>query len=163
MNKRFWGPDNLATLSVYIFLVAVMMVMIIIQLSLAEATNWLVVIIAGFAVTVLTTFYLMTLKKDKWDEMDEYYSGPKKIDKFLLVVLLLSMCIEGILFTLYAVMFIMTWNQEPPYPHKWSEITMFWVILVSLVMGITALIKSMLIPKNIHGKYQQLRANKQGQ
>ena len=148
MNKRCWGPDNLATLSVYIFLVAVMMVMIITQLSLAEATNWLVVIIAGFAVTVLTTFYLMTLKKDKWDEMDEYYSGPKKIDNFLLVVLLLTMCIEGILFTLYAVMFIMTWNQEPPYPHKWSEITMFWVIFVSLAMGITALIKSMLTPKH---------------
>lgn len=124
------------------------MVMIITQLSLAEATNWLVVIIAGFAVTVLTTFYLMTLKKDKWDEMDEYYSGPKKIDNFLLVVLLLTMCIEGILSTLYAVMFIMTWNQEPPYPHKWSEITMFWVIFVSLAMGITALIKSMLTPKH---------------
>lgn len=161
MNKRFWGPENLATLSVYIFIVAVMVEMIINQLSFAEATNWLVVIIAGFAVTVLTTLYLITLKKDKWDEMDEYYSGPKKIDKFLLVVLLLSMCIEGILFTLYAVMFIMTWNQEPPYPHKWSEITMFWVIFVSLVMGITALIKSMLIPKYIHGKYQKMRANKQ--
>lgn len=161
MNKRFWGPENLATLSVYIFIVAVMVEMIINQLSFAEATNWLVVIIAGFAVTVLTTLYLITLKKDKWDEMDEYYSGPKKIDKFLLVVLLLSMCIEGILFTLYAVMFIMTWNQEPPYPHKWNEITMFWVIFVSLVMGITALIKSMLIPKYIHGKYQKMRANKQ--
>lgn len=152
MNKHFWGPENLATLSVYIFLVAIMMVMIITQLSSAEAINWLVVIIAGVGVTVLTTFYLITLKKHKWDEMDEYYSGPKKIDNFLLVILLLTLCIEGILFTLYAVMFIMTWNQEPPYPHKWNEIMMFWVILASLVMGITALIKNMLTPKNMGQK-----------
>lgn len=153
MNKRFWGTENLATLSLYIYYAAFMVIFIINQFISERGIKWLELAIASVVLTALSLFYLMALKNQTSEE-DELYGGPKKLDKFLLVLLILTLLMEGFIFILYAVMFIMTWNQVPPYPHKWTEIAMFLVTLVSLVMGVTALIKNMVTPKYLDGKCQ---------
>lgn len=153
MNKRFWETEKLAILSLYIYYAAFMVIFIMNQFISERGIKWLELAIASVVLTALSLFYLMALK-NKTSEEDELYGGPKKLDKFLLVLLILTLLMEGFIFILYAVMFIMTWNQVPPYPHKWTEIAMFLVTLVSLVMGVTALIKNMVTPKYLDGKCQ---------
>ncbi|EPF6483025.1 MULTISPECIES: Asp23/Gls24 family envelope stress response protein [Acinetobacter] len=148
MNKHFWTTENTAYLSLYMFYAPFLLVMIGSEFSSEQEPNWLTVGIVTFVVSVLTILFYKVLKNEWTASKVEPYFGPKKIDKGLLILLVVSMLLSGIIFILYCVMFIMTWNQEPPYPHKWTEITMFWVIFVSLVLGFTALIKSMLTAKH---------------
>lgn len=148
MNKHFWTTENTAYLSLYMFYAPFLLVMIGSEFSSEQEPNWLTVGIVTFVVSVLTILFYKVLKNEWTASKVEPYFGPKKIDKGLLILLVVSMLLSGIIFILYCVMFIMTWNQEPPYPHKWTEIAMFWVIFVSLVLGFTALIKSMLTAKH---------------
>lgn len=148
MSKQFWDAVQLATLSLYIFYAAFMLVFMINGMTSGQGTNRWEVGIAGAGFVLLTSGYAKLLQIEKTDVIAAN-EEPRKIDKFLMVILLISLAMEGIIFSVYAVMFIMAWNQEPPYPYKWIEITMFWVMLVSLVIGIIALIKNLRTPKKI--------------
>lgn len=148
MNKHFWTTKNTAYLSLYMFYAPFLLMIIGSEFSSEQEPNWLNVGIVIFVLSVLTRLFFKVIKNEWTASKVKPYFGPKKIDKGLLILLVVSMFISGIFFILYGVMFIMTWNQEPPYPHKWTEIAMFWVIFISLVLGFTALIKSMFTAKH---------------
>lgn len=142
MKKHFWSTENIAYCSLYLFYAPFLLVMIFSEFSSEQEPNWLTVGIVSFVISVLTILYFKVLKDDWTASKVEPYFGPKKTDKGLLILLVVSMLLGGIIFILYGVMFIMTWNQEPPYPHQWIDILMFWASLASLVTGIIALIKA---------------------
>lgn len=148
MSKQFRGAENLAILSLYIFYVSFMSVFMINELHSGLAKNWLEITIAGVAITVLTILYVKSIKPTL-DEKREYSIEPKKLDTFLLVILVVSLFIEAILFILYVVMFITNWNRVLPYSYKWTEITMFCVTFLSLTLGVTAFIKNISLQKNV--------------
>ena len=148
MNKRFFSAENIATISLYMFCVPLMLIIIGNEFNSLQEPNWLIVSIGSIIVAALTLLYIKLLSNEWKDSKVEPYFEPKKIDKTLQILLLLSMCIEGVIFSVYAVMFMMPFNQEPPYPYRWTDILMFWALLASLVLGLTALIKSMRTPKN---------------
>lgn len=148
MNKHFWTTKNTAYLSLYMFYAPFLLMIIGSEFSSEQEPNWLKVGIVIFVLSVLTRLFFKVIKNECTASKAKPCFGPKKIDKGLLILLVVSMFLSGIFFILYGVMFIMTWNKEPPYPHKWTEITMFWVIFVSLVLGFTALIKSMFTAKH---------------
>lgn len=142
MNKRFWSTENIAYCSLYLFYAPFLLVMIGSEFSSEQEPNWMTVGIVSFVVSVLTILYFKILKDDWTASKVEPYFGPKKIDKGLLILLVVSMLLGGTIFILYGVMFLMTLNQEPPYPHRGIDIFMFWALLASLVTGIIALIKA---------------------
>lgn len=145
MKNYFWSARMMVITALFMLYVPFVLNISVYQIGI-ESRTFLGLIFLGIG-SIGTYCYLRKAKQALHGEAGEKYFGPQPDNTVLIVVLLISMGIAFIFFVLYGVMFMMTMNQNPPYPHKWNEIAHFWSLLIALPVSAVALVKMARIKK----------------
>jgi uncharacterized membrane protein len=90
---------------------------------------------------IATYYYIKKSKQAIKGEYGDKFTGKQTDSAVMVTLLVISMGLASIYFILYAVMFMLSMNQIPPYPHKWNEIAHFCSLVFALLLSAVALWK----------------------
>ena len=137
-KSYFWSARMTVISSLFLLYVPFILNLSVYQFENGHTLTGLVFV---WIACIATYYYIKKSKQAIKGEYAEKYTGKQTDSAVMVTVLVISMVIAFIYFALYGVMFMLSMNQNPPYPHKWNEIAHFWALLIALLISTVALWK----------------------
>lgn len=137
-KSYFWSARMTVISSLFLLYVPFILNLSVYQFENGHTLTGLVFV---WITCIATYYYIKKSKQAIKGEYSEKYTRKQTDSAVMVALLVISMGLASIYFILYAVMFMLSMNQIPPYPHKWNEIAHFWALLIALLISAIALWK----------------------